>query len=199
MRCWAFSTAWKARLSRAIQRVRLALSRSRLAWSLWSRRCCSGLDVLGEAGRMMRRRGAVMSGALKDLEPDAAVLERLLADLVALLAGLEPGLLHRIQLQEAVELGLLAPAAAEVVVAHFPGGQVDDHGVLPAGQLHEQAGGLAAVEPGGALDRGGQAETLAGRDNSDGVADLGLDADDVRHADGSSCELGVGERVNCRR
>src|SRR5262249_6700881 len=118
---------------------------------------------------MMRRRGAVMSAALKDLEPDAAVLERLLADLVALLARFEPGLLHRVQLQEAVELGLLTPAAAEVVVAHLPGGRVDDHGVLPAGQLHEQAGGLAAIEPCGALDRGVKAESLAGRGNSGGV------------------------------
>ena len=72
---------------------------------------------------------------------------------------------------------LLLPGAAEVVVAQLPGGGVDDHGVLPAGQLHEQPGGLAAVEAGGALGGGGQAQPPAGGRDRGRVAQAGLDGD----------------------
>ena len=45
-----------------------------------------------------------MSGALDDLDADAAVLELLLADPVATLAGLDFGLFHGVQLKEPVEV-----------------------------------------------------------------------------------------------
>ena len=89
------------------------------------------------------------------------------------------GLLDGVGLEEAVELRLVAPGAAVVVVADLPGGGVDDDRVEPAGQLDEQAGGLAARTAGGAVDGLGQAEPAAGGGDRRGVADLGLDGDDV--------------------
>src|SRR5262245_38153022 len=131
MRRWARSTAWKARFSRAIQRGRAARSASSFDRTFWAWRSAGGRAAGGAAGRTTWRRGAVMSGPREDLDLDAAVLERLLADGVALLTGLQLGLLHGVELQEAVQVGLLAPAAPVVVVAHRTGGGVDDHGVVP--------------------------------------------------------------------
>jgi hypothetical protein len=81
---------------------------------------------------MMRRRGADTLRTLLDLEPDAAVLELLLVDLVALLARLDPGFLDGVGLQEEVEVLLVAPGALEVVELDGAGGGVDDGRVLPA-------------------------------------------------------------------
>ena len=66
------------------------------------------------------------------IEPSAKVG---LGDLMAPAAGLGLGAFHRVDLQEAVEAILLAPPAAEVVVAEVAGAQVGDYGVLPLGQL----------------------------------------------------------------
>ena len=60
-----------------------------------------------------------------------------------------------------------------VVVADRAGGGVADDRVEPAGQLDEQAGGLALEQRGGAVDRLGQAEPAAGGGDRVGVADLG--------------------------
>src|SRR5262245_44155753 len=128
-----------------------------------------------------------MSGGLDDLQPDGAVVEGLLGYLVALLAGLQLHHLDGVHLEEAVEMRLLSPDAVVVVVAQLPAGGVDDHRVLPAGQLHQQAGCLAAVKSGGALDWGSEAEALAGRGDGGGVAYLGLNGHYVRHANVSSC------------
>src|SRR5262245_2936259 len=114
MRSGRFSTAWKARRSRVIQRARAARSPARRARSCRARRASGGSGSRGRRSR--RRRGLAISGALPDLEADAAVGQRLLADGVALLAGLQGGLLHGVGLEEAVEVGLVAPVAAEVVV-----------------------------------------------------------------------------------
>lgn len=51
------------------------------------------------------------------------------------------------------EVLLVAPAAAEVVVADLTGGNFADDRVLPPGQLDGQSGDFAAVEFGGPLDR----------------------------------------------
>ena len=61
-----------------------------------------------------------------------------------------------------MELLLVAPAAAEVVVTDGAGGRVDDGRVLPAGQAGDQASGLAAVEAGRALRGLREAEPPAG-------------------------------------
>src|SRR3569833_2208330 len=103
----------------------------------------------------MRRRGLVLicplsrngTGSLlgrDDLHSNAAVAERLLADGVALLTCFELGLFAGVGLQEAIELFLLAPVPAIVVVAYFAGSRVDDGGIAPTRQLHEQSGGLCA-------------------------------------------------------
>src|SRR5262245_53861661 len=101
-----------------------------------------------------------MSGPRGDAEPDAAVGQRLLGDGVALLAGLQAGLLDRVGLQEAVELRLFATSAFKAVEVDGARRGVDDGGVLPAGQVQQQASRLAAEELRGAPDRGGQAEAL---------------------------------------
>ena len=93
---WAARTRWKARLQpghpagQGGPLLRQPLAQLPQALGL------TGVG-LGRAGRprTMRRRGVVMSGALDDLELDAAVLERLLGDGVALLAGLELGTSRR--------------------------------------------------------------------------------------------------------
>ena len=90
---------------------------------------------------------------------------------VALLAASSFAFSTAYSLEEAVELGLLAPAPLEVVVAHLAGGGVDDGRVAPAGQLQQQALGLAAVELRLAVDGLGQAQPLAGGGDGRGVVD----------------------------
>src|SRR6266404_4742828 len=95
--------------------------------SLCRRRWRAGLGVCDSAeGRMMRRRGVAISGALHELQANAAVLQGLLGDRVAAFAGLELGLLNRIALQEAVEMCLVAPVPVVIVVAHGPRQRVND-------------------------------------------------------------------------
>src|SRR5262245_35371358 len=85
-----------------------------------------------------------------------------------------------------MEVSCLAlPVALEVVVLHQAGGEVQDNGELPLGQLHEQASGLTAVEAGCAGHRRGQAEATASSSNGIGVADLGLEGDEVGHRESS--------------
>src|SRR5262249_5080942 len=149
---WAFSTAWNARRSFANQRARASRSRASRSRSRARRRCwaASG-EGKARAGRTTRRRGSVMSGALADPQPNAAVLALLLGQGMAFLSCFESGFLHRIQLEQPVQLLRVAPGAAVVVVAHLAAGGVDDGGVGPAGEVDDEAGGLAAVEPGGAV------------------------------------------------
>ena len=86
-----------------------------------------------------------------------------------------------IRLEEAIEVLLVAPPPAKVVVAELARRQIGDHRILPAGQLHDQALDFAAEEPGLALDGLGQRQTLARGPDGGGVPDLGLDDDDVGH------------------
>src|SRR5438874_2161711 len=96
------------------------------------------------------------------------------------------GVPEAVMTAETMEVRRVAPVPFIVVVAHLAGQGVDDRGVLPAGQLHEQAGGLAAVELGRALHGCGQAQPLAGGGDGDRVMDFGLDGDDMAHAIPSS-------------
>src|SRR5262245_49957963 len=105
---------------------------------------------------------ATGSASLDDLQPDTAVVQRLLGDGVALFPGLEPGYLHGVELQEAVEVLRVAPLALEVVVRDLAGGRVDDRRIQPAGQRDEQSGRLAREELCGALYRCGYAQPLTG-------------------------------------
>ncbi len=54
------------------------------------------------------------SRSFDHLQLDAAVRQGLLRDNVALLARLDFGLFHRIDLKEAVEMPLIAPEAANI-------------------------------------------------------------------------------------
>src|SRR5262245_33156729 len=119
---------------------------------------------------------------LDDLELDAAVVERLLGDGVALLPGFEPGLLNGVELKEVIELPRIAPVALEVVVRDLAGGRVDDSRVQPAGQRDEQSGRLAREELCGALDRCWEPHALAGNSHCQGIFNTSLDHDNVAHA-----------------
>jgi hypothetical protein len=81
-----------------------------LAQSPGNRRCACRLTIV------MGRRRTVAISAARDRDFDAAVLQGLLADDVAFLASFQSRSLDRVGLQEAVEVLLLAPGSAEVVV-----------------------------------------------------------------------------------
>jgi hypothetical protein len=70
----------------------------------------------------------------------------------------------------------------EVVESHNAGKHVDYGGVLPAGQLQQQAFSLAAEELRLAVDRLNQAQTLAGCDDGGVIVDAALDRYDVGHS-----------------
>ena len=141
--------------------------------------CRAGLDRMGdEESRIYCER--VFAPDL-DGQPDRPVGQRLLGDGVAPLPGLDRRLLHRVPLDEAVEVPGVAPTPAVVIVAQLPGLDVADDRVEPVGELDEQADGLPLKERGGAVGGLGQAELAAGRRDRQRVADLGLDLDDVTH------------------
>jgi hypothetical protein len=82
-------------------------------------------------------------------------------------------------LQEAVKVILLAPATSQIVVVQRSSEDVNYDGVLPAGEVDDEAGRLAGVQPGGAVGGLGQPEAPAGGPDGGRVVDLGLDGDDV--------------------
>jgi hypothetical protein len=124
----------------------------------------------------------VISAALQDLELDPAFGGRLLDDGMAALAGFQFDALDGVGLQKAVQLGLRALDPAVVVVMDLAAERVEDGRVCPAGQLDDKAGGFAAEELGGAVDRLGQAEPAAGSGHAGRIMDLGANRDDVGHA-----------------
>jgi len=98
---------------------------------------------------LLQRRGVTMSQrviseALADLDQYATILKRFLADAVAPLPRLKLGFFNGIHLDKPIEMLLVTPVAVVVIVAHGAGERVDDSGVLPAGQLDQEPGGLAA-------------------------------------------------------
>jgi hypothetical protein len=117
---------------------------------------------------MMRRR--VKSGALRDLEANAAVVKLLLGNGKVLIVRFPFGHLDGVDLHEAVQMAEIAPPALIGVAADGPRHSVDDSGVLPTRQLHEQSSGLAAVELGSPVDRFTQIQPLAGSRYGRGIA-----------------------------
>ena len=104
----------------------------------------------------------------------------LLADGVSLLPGLQRNPLDGVGLHEAVEVLRIAPQAVVGVVAGLAGVGVEDQRVEPAGQPDEQAVRLPLEQPVGPERGLGQAVAAAGGADGDRVADLGLEAHDVR-------------------
>src|SRR5947209_1349405 len=98
---------------------------------------------------------------------------------MAPLQCIEPSLLNRVGLHEPIEMLLIAPGAAVVVVAHAAGEVIDDNRILPAVQLHEQAGRFAAEEARGAMNRLGQVQAATGSRESCGIVEAGLNRNDV--------------------
>ena len=94
--------------------------------------------------------------------------------------------LHGIRLEELVELSLFAPVTVVIVVASLAGFRVEHGRVFPARQFHDRAGGLAAKQLGGTVHWRFQFETLARGAYGRGVADFGVDFNNVTHEIGSS-------------
>ena len=134
----------------------------------------------------------MLSKRFSYLDQDTAVLERSFAVAVALFLRLDLGLLDRVYLDKAIEVLLVAPVAAEVVVPDCPGGRVDDSRILSAGELDEQTRGLAAVKPRGAVHGLGQPEPAARRRDGGRVVEFRFDLDDVRHGFVSPCSFECG-------
>ena len=89
------------------------------------------------------------------------------------------GVLAGVGLEEGAQEPGVAPDTLEVVEPGLSRGGVDDHGVAPARGLHEQPRGRAREQFRGAGDGLGPAEAPAGSSDRLGVADLGVDLDDV--------------------
>jgi hypothetical protein len=108
-------------------------------------------------------------------------MERLLADAETSLPRLHFGFLDAIHLNKPIELLLVAPVSAEIVVPNGASERVDHDGILPAGELDDQARGRAAVEPCGTLNRFRETESVAGRCDGSRIVDFALNLNDVRH------------------
>ena len=117
----------------------------------------------------------------RDLEANAAVLESGFRDGVALLAGFDLRPLDRVHLQEAVQMDLISPFATVCVAADFTARDVDDGGVGPARELHDQAALFATEELGRAFDGGRQPEPVAGGGDCDRIACLAFHGHNVAH------------------
>jgi hypothetical protein len=98
----------------------------------------------------------------------------LFGDSMALTPGFDFRLLDGVCLQEVIELRLFAPAAFVVVKLGFTGARVKHDRVFPIGQFHDQAGGFAAEQPGGAVRWRFEFESLTGSPYSGSVSDFGL-------------------------
>jgi len=86
-----------------------------------------------------------------DLDQNATILDNLFADEESLLPRLQPRLLDSVHLEEPIEMCLISPVALEVVVLDRTSQGVDHSGILPAGELNQQASCFAAVQrPGSA-------------------------------------------------
>jgi hypothetical protein len=107
----------------------------------------------------------------------------LLGASVAPTPRLDLGFLDSVHLKEVIEVLLFAPPAVVVVIADFSAIELADGGITPLGQLHAEAGDLAAEQSVRALDGRGQSEAIAGSSDRCGVSDLRSDFDNVAHTD----------------
>lgn len=141
----------------------------------------SWLCGLWPVRRCTNQPASVPSASFTDLDQDAAILNDLLTEDEPLLPRLQLRLLHRVHLEQPVEMHLLPPTPLEVVVPDRSSLRVDDGGILPAGELNQQARRLPAIEPGNALDRFSEPQAAASLGQSGRFLDPGLDLDNVRH------------------
>ena len=97
---------------------------------------------------------------------------------MAVATGFETALLNRVDLQELVEVVLIAPPAIEVVELRLAAGGVADDGINPVGQLHRQPLNFTTEELRLALHGLGQPQPLAGGPDGGSVFDLSAAARD---------------------
>jgi hypothetical protein len=102
---------------------------------------------------------------------------------MAALSRLYSCLLNGVQLEQPVELLLIAPAATKVVEPNLGRGRVDNDRIEPIGKLDDEPGNFAAEQRGGAVDRFGQAEPAARCSDRVTITDFCFDANNVRQGD----------------
>jgi hypothetical protein len=100
---------------------------------------------------------------------------------MALPAGLNRGLGQGVGLQQPAQVGRVVPQAFVMVEVDLALVGVDDGRVGPAGELDEEACGLASVDAGGAMLGRGDAEAAAGLGQGGRIRESCPDRDDVRH------------------
>jgi hypothetical protein len=123
------------------------------------------------------------SGGVADAEPNAPVLQRFFRNRLSRFAGFQLRSFDGIDLQEAIEMRSIAPLPLKVVEADFALLKIQDEGIPPLRQLHQQAARFSAIEACGTFDRVGQAEPPTSKAHRGSVAYLRLDADEMRHSE----------------
>lgn len=114
-----------------------------------------------------------------DGHEDAPVFQSTLGGGVPPPPRFDLGFLHRVDLGEPLQVPLLPPASAIVVIANHPAGRVDDDRIAPAGEFDEQPGDALAEQAGGALDGFFEGESTASGGDGQWIVHLGLDLNDV--------------------
>ena len=114
-----------------------------------------------------------------DRHEDASVFQSTLRGGVPPPPRFDFGLLHRVDLGEPLQMPLLSPASAIIVVANRPAGRVDDDRIEPAREFDEQPGDALAEQPGGALDRFFEGKSTTGSGDGQSIMHLCLDLNNV--------------------
>jgi len=83
-------------------------------------------------------------------------------------------------------MGLLTPGVTAIVLVHLAGGDVENNGVLPAGQPDDPSPGLLGEDVGLAMDWFFQAHSPASGSQSYRVFDLNLYCHEVAHGNSLS-------------
>lgn len=119
------------------------------------------------------------SGRHLNAQHDGTVFQTTFGQSVSLSPRFDPGFLHGIKLREPVEVLLLSPASAEVVVLKLARFHVADHRVSPARQIDGQARCFGAEESDGAVDRWRDFQALTRGGQGDRIPDFRLNLNDV--------------------
>jgi hypothetical protein len=110
---------------------------------------------------------------------DGAVFEGLLGHAMALTPAFDFDFLRRVRLKKIRQVPGIAPPAIKMVIAHLSCLEVTDGGKTPAGEIDAESRGFAAEEAKRPVSGFRQVEPFARGTGRHGVADFGLDFDNV--------------------
>jgi hypothetical protein len=116
------------------------------------------------------------------LNANPAVGERLFDGRLTLPAGLQLDHFNRIRLEKPIKLNVIAPRASVIVVAEFASLGLADHGILPTGQFHCEAGGFGAEKLNGPVRGRRQSQPATRGLDGNRITNLGFDLHQVGHA-----------------